>query len=88
MYEYHEQHYEDVDFSHKDLRYGELTRCTFQRCKFRGTSMEEITTYSSQFIECDFHGAHLNASIHNESAFVNCRFSEANFLLLNLIIAK
>ncbi len=54
MYLYTDQTYSEVDFSHKDLREGELRGCTFTKCRFRGTRMEEVLTSGSQFIDCDF----------------------------------
>lgn len=71
----------DFDVVKNGSRYGELRQCTFHKCRFRGTQMDEIMTTGCQFTHCDFSGAVMNASIHTNSAFTNCRFQHANLFI-------
>jgi fluoroquinolone resistance protein len=88
MDQYKEQEYEAVNFDGRDLRYGDLFRCTFKKCTFINALMEEITTSSCRFIECNFKGASLNASVHTETAFENCNFNEANLYVSKFTACK
>ena len=56
MFQYIDQHYEAVSFSGRDLRDGELIRCTFERCSFVGASMEELATSGCRFGGSTFAG--------------------------------
>lgn len=88
MYQYKDREFTRVHFDGQDLRYGELISCTFEKCTFMNTSMEEIDTSYCRFIECDFKGVSLNSSIHNESAFENCKFNGANLFVSKFISCK
>ncbi|WP_178018661.1 pentapeptide repeat-containing protein [uncultured Paenibacillus sp.] len=88
MFQHHRQNYSEVNFSGQDMRYGELTNCTFTRCSFANGVLDEINSINCRFVECDFQGASLNGSIHNESAFENCNFSRTNLFCSKFVTCK
>ncbi|SEN95816.1 pentapeptide repeat-containing protein [Paenibacillus sp. OV219] len=88
MFQYSNQQYTGVEFGSQDLKYGELTSCTFNQCSFANGTLNEIVSSNCRFIECDFRGASLNGSIHNETAFENCRFNGANLFVSKFVACK
>ncbi|GFN32886.1 pentapeptide repeat-containing protein [Paenibacillus xylaniclasticus] len=83
-----DERYVGEDFGGGDWRERELVRCTFERCRFTSSSLEEMITTGCRFIECEFTGAMLNASLHTETAFLNCRFEEASLFVAKFMNCK